>query len=97
MELLSHPKADVNLAEQRGVTPTPLWLAAWKGHVDVMIEILSHRKIKVTKAETTNGYTPLCIAFAKGHVDLAKRLQIQTRLGLQMGQVSIKGTPLKIY
>ena len=84
MELLSHPKADVNLAEQEGVTPTPLWLAAWKGQVDVMIEVLSHPKIEVTKADTTNGYTPLCIAFAKGHVDLAKRLQIQTRLGLQM-------------
>ena len=54
MELLSHPKADVNLAEQKGVTPTPLWLAAWKGHVDVMIEVLSHPKIEVTKADTTN-------------------------------------------
>ena len=57
--------ADVNMAHA-WVGGTPLWIAAGKGHVDVVELLLAAPGVDVDKADPASGITPLWRASAYG-------------------------------
>ena len=58
-------RADVNIRDERNLGVTPLFLAAEKGHQEV-VRLLLTKKANVNVV-ATDGYTPLLIAAETGH------------------------------
>eukprot|EP00729_Bicosta_minor_P032662 gene32662-biopygen18413 len=71
--LLAEEGADPAVAENAYPTRPPVYLAAWKGHVNV-VQALVASNADVNQAKTTNGATPVFIAALKGHVDVVTAL-----------------------
>eukprot|EP01117_Protostelium_nocturnum_P016027 TRINITY_DN6271_c0_g1_i1.p2 TRINITY_DN6271_c0_g1~~TRINITY_DN6271_c0_g1_i1.p2 ORF type:complete len:112 (+),score=37.66 TRINITY_DN6271_c0_g1_i1:669-1004(+) len=69
--LLENPKVDPNLAEEAGCTP--LFIASWKGHYEVVRLLLANPKVD-PNVEDTEGSTPLLIASEMGHANVVKFL-----------------------
>ena len=71
-ELLGVPGIDVNLGQERSVTP--LYFAAQQGHTEVVKLLLAARGINVNLVTLTDGTTPLCIAAFQGREEIVKLL-----------------------
>jgi ankyrin repeat protein len=84
--------ADVNQATQDGTTP--LFMAAQKGHLEVVRALVTELGADVNQA-TQDGATPLLIAAGKGHLKVVRALV--TELGADVNQAAQNGvTPLLI-
>jgi len=63
--------ADINVARDDGVTP--LLIAAYYGHLEIVQHLLAKEGIEVNKANN-NGATPLSVAAKEGHFEVVKYL-----------------------
>jgi ankyrin repeat protein len=70
---------------------TPLFVAAYQGHVDVVERLLAARGADVNLARTIDGVTPLSIAAYQGQVDVVERLVAAS--GVDVNKVSTAGSP----
>jgi len=53
---------------------TPMYVAAAKGHVDVVTTLLNHRNADPNQATTTKGLTPLYVAAHNNHAEVVAAL-----------------------
>ena len=71
-ELLEVPGIDVNLGQERSVTP--LYFAAQQGHTEMVKLLLAARGINVNLVTLVDGATPLFIAVSQGREEIVKLL-----------------------
>ena len=69
---LNNSTTDVNQVDETG--QTPLYVACWKGHVDVVRLLLARKEIDINK-KADGGWTPLEIAQARKHTKIVTLLQ----------------------
>jgi len=72
-EALAADGVNVNERAHPGLS-TPVFIASWKGHTEVVKLLLQTGGIDVNQARTTDGVTPLLIASQKGHTEVVKLL-----------------------
>ncbi len=56
-------------------TPSPLWLAADRGHSSIVVALRMHGAGLVTNVPAPDGSTPIMMAIAKGHKDVVKAME----------------------
>ena len=67
---------------------TPLFIAAAKGHVALVRQLLSSPNIDVNRPGTKNGSTPLFVAAEKGHVQVVEALLESSTIEVNKGLFS---------
>ena len=91
VELLLSYNADVN-KRTFSLLHTPLWIASFYGHRDVVHELLQGSQDIIMDCKDANGITPLFIACQNNHENIVELL-LQTRL-FSTGRDIPKGTVL---
>eukprot|EP00729_Bicosta_minor_P000618 gene618-biopygen24779 len=72
-KLLAEEDADPAVPEDGDPTFPPVWLAAKKGHRDVVKVLVAHNA-DVNQATTDTGSTPMYVAAQQGHVEMVQAL-----------------------
>ena len=70
--LLLCPDADINVVDGKG--RTPLYIASWLRHAQVVHVLLSNKNIDVNTCNSINGNSPFSIASKKGHFEIMEKL-----------------------
>ena len=73
VKVLIQAKASINLSNRSGWSP--LSIASFDSHLDVVKELLSASDIDIDKADN-QGRTPLLVACFRGHLEISKALII---------------------
>ena len=77
-----------------GSGTTPLFIACYTGHLEIVARLLQHPDIQVNQARTGSGTTPLYIACQEGHFNIALALLLK---GADLNLRTRDGrTPLKL-
>ena len=85
-EVLSRGKADVNAEDQGDPTATALFYASWKGHHNIVVELLKSPDLDLSK-QNDNGDTALIQAAWSGHKEIMRILLADKR---QKTSVNVK-------
>ena len=92
--MLSKESIDINKAKtDNGLTP--LYIACFEGHTDIVKALLNQESIYINKARTDDGQTPLYIACYQGHTDIVNALLNQELIVINKATDNGK-TPLYI-
>ena len=81
--LLLCPNSDINVVDNRG--RTPLYLSAWKGHIQAVEVLLADSKNEVNQGTTSDGQTAFSIASQEGHLIVMKILLQDNRTDANVG------------
>jgi ankyrin repeat protein len=73
---------------------TPLYIACYKGHTEVVAMLLAHDAIDVNQATTGEGDTPLYIACRHGHAELVAMLLARDGVDVNQARTDDGNTPL---
>ena len=74
---LEKVRESINLGANVNITVdglTPLYIACYRGHTDIVNALLSQESIDVNQARTNDGSTPLYAACYRGHTDIVNAL-----------------------
>ena len=72
-EVLDLIRAGANLNTQQYLGFTALFMARYKGHLEIVRELLKHNKVDVN-LPIIHGATALCIASGMGHLEIVREL-----------------------
>ena len=77
------------------VGKTPLFIASYKGDIQVVQKLLNQIQIDVNKASAKDGLTPLWIASQEGHTQVVQMLLNHTEIDVNKAKTDASGeTPL---
>ena len=96
--LLAQPNINVNQTrtdlEWKGISP--LWIASFNRHAEVVKELLKESEIKVNQAQTTDGRTALYIASIKGFLEVVQVFLVHPGINVNQARTNYGDTPLYV-